>query len=234
MLPTHREERTRLPLGITVYSNGSYTGQGAGYGYAIYYGPTLVTQGLDPAGPQTEVYDAEIMGAVEGLQATINLPCANYADQLNILLDNLAAGNLLAASRPAPHRHQLTDSFHQLSVQWDNLPSLLSTPHRPVEVHWIPGNTGVAGNELADKLAKQRAAMDGSHIPPSPAYLKQEAKQQLHTDALTAYVSNAPQAYQDLNIRPHTKSSCAQEHKLPCWVLGQLIASRTGHGDFIP
>lgn len=59
-----------------------------------------------------------------------------------------------------------------------------------------------------------------------------ETKQQLRADTHTAYIRNAPQAYQDLNIRPHTKSSRAQEHKLPHWVLGWLIAARTRQGDF--
>nr|ABC24970.1 reverse transcriptase [Monascus pilosus] len=232
MLPTHREGHISSPLAISVYSDGSHTGQGAGYGYAIYYGSILVTQGQGPAGPRTEVYDAEIMGAVEGLRAAVGLPCTAYANQLNLFLDNLAAASLLADGRPAPHRRHLTDTFHQLSKQWLSLPYILASPRRPVRVSWVPGHTGIAGNELADRLAKQGAAMEGSHIPPSPAYLRREAKQQLHTATQAAYTRSAPQAYQDLGIRPHTKSSRAQEHKLPRWVLGRLIAARTGHGDF--
>jgi hypothetical protein len=41
----------------------------------VYYGPILITQRFGPAGPKTEVYDAELMGAVEGLRAIINQPC---------------------------------------------------------------------------------------------------------------------------------------------------------------
>jgi hypothetical protein len=117
MLPTHHEAYSPAPLQISVYSDGSQTGQGAGYGYVVYYGPILITQGFGPAGPKTEVYDAELMGAVEELRATMNQPCIQYATRLTILLDNLAAASLLADNRPAPYRHGLIDTFQQLSIQ---------------------------------------------------------------------------------------------------------------------
>lgn len=232
MLPTPREEYKPSSLRISVYSDGSQTGQGAGYGYAIYFGPILITQGRGPAGPHTEVHDAELMGAVEGLRAALDLPCTRYSTGINILLDNVAAASLLADGRPAPHRRELTDTFHQLQRQWQEIPSLLSLPSRPVNIRWIPGHSGIAGNELADKLAKRGAELDGSDIPPSPAFLRRKAKQQLRADSYTAYTKHMPKACQELNIRPHTKSTRAREHNLPRWVLGRLIAARTGHGDF--
>jgi hypothetical protein len=77
----------------------------------VYYSSILITQGFSPAGPKTEVYDAELMGAVEGLQAIINQPCIQYATHLTILLDNLTAASLLADNRPAPYRYRLTNIF---------------------------------------------------------------------------------------------------------------------------
>jgi ribonuclease HI len=233
MLPNTRSEESTPapPLQMTVYSDGSRTDQGAGYGFIVYYGPTLVTQGFGSAGLRTEVYDAEIMGAVEGLRAAVNLPCASYSSGLVILLDNLAAASLLADGRPAPHKRELTDSFQRLSAQWDSTPCILGS-HTPVEVRWVPGHSGIAGNEAADKLAKKGAALDGSHIPPSPSYLRREAKQRTRAETRAAYFRDAPQSYQDLGIQPHTKSGRTREHKLPRWVLGRLLAARSGHGDF--
>ncbi|CBF84167.1 hypothetical protein AN2711.2 [Aspergillus nidulans FGSC A4] len=232
MLPTDNKDYSPAPLQISVYSDGSRTGQGAGYGYAIYFGPILVTKGHGPAGPRTEVYDAEIMGAVEGLRAALGQPCVGYSTQLVILLDNLAAASLLASYRPTPHRHGLSESFGQLATQWLEAPSILTRPRKPLQVRWIPGHSGIAGNELADKLAKLGSSIYSPNIPPSPAYLRREAKQWLRTEAYTAYASKAPQAYKTLDIRPHTKESRTREHKLPRWVLGRLVAARTGHGDF--
>lgn len=235
MLPTTRSNEAAYapaPLRITVYSDGSRTGQGAGYGFVVYYGYIPITQGYGSAGSRTEVYDAEIMGAVEGLRAAVNLPCASYSTGLVILLDNLAAASLLADRKPAPHRRGLTELFQQLATQWDSSPYILNIPRTPVEVRWVPGHSGIAGNETADELAKKGAALDGSHILPFPSYLKREAKQQIRATTHTTYMRDAPQAYRDLNIKPHTKDSRTREHRLPRWVLGRLIAARTGHGDF--
>lgn len=129
------------------------------------------------------MYDAELMGAVEGLQAAVDLPCASYSTGLVILLDNLAVASLLADGRPAPHRRKLTKLFKKLTIQWKSAPYILSTPRTPVEVRWMPGHSGIAGNETADELAKRGAALDGSHIPPSLSYLMREVKQ--HTRAAT-------------------------------------------------
>ena len=71
MLPTNNKDYSPAPLQISVYLDDSQTSQGAGYGYAVYFGPILVSKGHGPAGPRTEVYDAEIMGAVEGLHAAL-------------------------------------------------------------------------------------------------------------------------------------------------------------------
>ncbi|CBF74958.1 hypothetical protein AN3980.2 [Aspergillus nidulans FGSC A4] len=222
MLPTDNKDYSPALLQISVYLDSLQTGQGAGFGYTVYFGPILVTKGHGPAGPRTEVYDAEIIGAVEGLRAALGQPCMGYSTQLVILLDNLAAASLLASYRPTLHRHRLSESFGQLATQ----------PWKPLQVCWIPGHSGIAGNKLADKLAKLGSSIYSPNIPPSPAYLQRETKQQLRTETYTAYASKAPQAYKTLDIRPHTKESRTREHKLPRWVLGRLVAARTGHGDF--
>lgn len=59
---------------------------------------------LTSASARTEVYNAEIMGAVEGLRAVVSQDCTKFATQINILLDNLAAASLLADGRPAPYK----------------------------------------------------------------------------------------------------------------------------------
>jgi hypothetical protein len=71
MLPTQYKDHTPALLQISVYLDGLHINQNTGYGYAIYFGPILVSKGLGPAGLRTEVYDAEIMGAVEGLCAAL-------------------------------------------------------------------------------------------------------------------------------------------------------------------
>lgn len=67
MLPTTRsDENTHAPAPLrkTVFSDGSRTSQGAGYGFGVYYGHIPVTQRYGSAGPRTEVYDDEDISAV--------------------------------------------------------------------------------------------------------------------------------------------------------------------------
>lgn len=117
MLPTQHEDHTLALLQISVYSDSLCTSQGAGYSYAVYFGPILVTKELGPAGLRTEVFDVEIMGAVEGLHTALQQYCTSYSTQLVVLLDNLAAASLLANNRLVPHRQGITETFYQLTTQ---------------------------------------------------------------------------------------------------------------------
>jgi hypothetical protein len=76
-----RYNKDHIPalLQISVYLDGLYTNQNTGYSYAIYFGPILVSKGLGPAGLRTEIYNAEIMGAVEGLHAALQQYYTSYS-----------------------------------------------------------------------------------------------------------------------------------------------------------
>jgi hypothetical protein len=71
MLLIDNKDYSPAPLQILVYLDSLQTSQGVEYGYAVYFGPILVSKGHGPAGPRTEVYNAEIMGAVEGLYTAL-------------------------------------------------------------------------------------------------------------------------------------------------------------------
>jgi hypothetical protein len=72
ILPTPHKDYAPAPLQISVYLDSSQTGQGVDYKYTVYYDFFFITQRFGPAGPKTEVYDAELMDIIAGLKATIN------------------------------------------------------------------------------------------------------------------------------------------------------------------
>ena len=65
---------------------------GAGSAYCIYRGPNSeVTNANIPLGRTAEVFDAEIIGAVEGLKAAMAHRMAKYATNIVVYLDNEGA-----------------------------------------------------------------------------------------------------------------------------------------------
>ncbi|KAM5344597.1 hypothetical protein ACJ41O_013132 [Fusarium nematophilum] len=72
---------------IVVFTDGSKTTAGVGYGFAIYRDQKLLTQGAGGL-RLAEVFDAEVKGALEGLKRALNLT-ANHT-RVHVCLDNLA------------------------------------------------------------------------------------------------------------------------------------------------
>ena len=73
---------------ITVYSDGSQLNKAVGWGFVILEGASLRLQGHGRLG-QAEVFDAEVYGALKGLQSAIQL--FPYAQGFTICIDSTAA-----------------------------------------------------------------------------------------------------------------------------------------------
>lgn len=104
----------------------------------------------------------------------------------------------------------------------------------PVIVRWISGHTGLAGNEIGDKLACRELTLpDNSSTPTDQLTLAAIRHESL---ALTRpllkdwWASNRPKQYADLGLEMRRKKP--PELSLPRAVYARLIAARTGHGDF--
>ena len=77
----------RASWDITVFSDGSRTEDGIGYGYVIYEGQQRVAEGQGGLDACSVVYDAEALGALRGLERETNL----YPDALvTLCVDNAA------------------------------------------------------------------------------------------------------------------------------------------------
>ncbi|KAI0998729.1 hypothetical protein K3495_g9466 [Podosphaera aphanis] len=100
-----------------------------------------------------------------------------------------------------------------------------------VSIRWVPGHSGVEGNKLADLEAKKGASM--IYLDPSEHFLAslknwQEAREKESREEW--WRANIPQSYSKLEINSAPRAP--KELLFTRRSLGQLIAARTGHGDF--
>ena len=100
------------PLDLTVYSDGSLSEDGsAGAGFCVYRGTQEIARGQVPLGHTTEVYDAEIEGALAGVRAALAHYMARFATKLTVCLDNEEAALRLHSGTP-------TDSNRLVAMAW--------------------------------------------------------------------------------------------------------------------
>jgi len=92
-----------------------------------------------------EVFGAELLGIVQALQV------ARETDQrpITILLDSQAAIVRLPHTQPGPGQ--------ALVIQAHAIAKRLPAQGRQPTIQWVPGHTGVEGNEKADQVTKQTA-----------------------------------------------------------------------------
>ena len=179
------------------------------------------------------MFDAEAAGALAGLKAALKCYHAAYSVNLHVLLDNQEAALQLTGA-PSGSSQQIFQDFQTLAATWPSrntqLPGL---PPGRVFVHWIPGHTGIDGNEKADLQANQGAVDPGTQPSPPPpvrfAWARRLLKKSLHSCFAVYWAQSAPPTYKQLAI-PYIPRP--PELTLPRPSLGRLLAARSGHGDF--
>lgn len=223
------------PLSMFLFTDGSRLSNSDTVAGAGWYGYWGVWKQESACGhlslPQHEVFDAEATAAYEGLKEAINSVQAPYTQNLYLLLDNQEVAQQLQGF-PRGSSQQTIQAVQEAMDAWPNRSSRCqAVPPGLVQVHWIPGHTGIEGNEQADIQAKRGARSTPQTNPPPTrhAWARRTLKEEFWQRFQSFWAGNAPQQYQDLSI-----SLDKQPHELsfPRATLGRLLAARSGHGDF--
>ena len=148
---------------------------------------------------------------------------------VTVLLDNkevairLAGRRLPTSSRRTLHRfHGLVDKLQAPSPEG---------PGITVDVRWVPGHKGIVGNELADQRASLAATLPYTKDAASVAHVRRLARSHA-TEAAKERWKAAPHPEYARLVIPWPDHP-PRELRLPRPLLGQVIALRTGHGDFV-
>ena len=150
--------KPRTPNTINVFTDGSKTGAGSGYGYICKGTTDIKAQNFDHLGKLATVFQAEL-SALE--QAAAKLIQLNISDNtINFFVDSQAA--IMAVSNFTVVNKSVLNAKKALNIlSKDNI----------VNVNWIPSHVGHLGNEVADRLAKLGSYGGDSHRTRPEPYL---------------------------------------------------------------
>ncbi|POS84329.1 hypothetical protein EPUL_003777, partial [Erysiphe pulchra] len=196
--------------------NGSRDEAGnVGAGYCIYRGLQEVASQKIPLGQKAEIFDAEVIGALEGLRVACSHLMSRYATNVAVCLDNQeAAVRLHSGLSTLSSCNQIQDGSEG--------PSSCKMGSRYQKI---------VGNERADYLAKQACSEETLGNTISIARAKRLAQDRYNKIAVQYWQKNAPERYRKLNITMSTKMP-PELFFLTRYSLGKLLAARNGHGDF--
>lgn len=220
-------------LDFSVYSDGSVDKDGsAGAAYCIFRGPSKeMAHGFVPLGQTVEIYDAEIHGALEGLRAALDHPMAKFATDLIVYLDNEEAALRLHTGVPTPTSSGLIAEFQTLRKNWETRARSRVARAGKVIIRWIPSHTNIKENDRVDSLAKTACNMPTTRTQASIARARRLIKERYETEISAYWNTNAPERYKRLGIGM-TGSPPQELRILTRKNLGNLLAARSGHGNF--
>ncbi|KAI1005071.1 hypothetical protein K3495_g3142 [Podosphaera aphanis] len=217
---------------IQVYSDGSKLPDGnAGGGYVIYQFGIQVCAKSFPLGKHKESYDAEIRAAQQGIHAAVALPSARFSNNLWIFIDNEEVARKILTNTPTTSSQQAFLEALEAPKIWKTRARLPHTSESQINVRWVPSHAGIEGNELADLEAKKGAAIPFLNPPEySSSALGKWNGEQIKLARDNWWQTSRPPTYTQFEIR--NAPSFPKELLLSRKDLGQVVAARTGHGDF--
>ena len=144
----------------------------------------------------------------------------DQSTQIHICIDNTSVIQGLLGQAPASSQEAFLD-FQQIAERVQ------------VQVYWVPRHQDIRGNEQADRLAKAGAKLpDDKQAQPTIARVSSLRRSKIKTQFSDWWKKTAPtcRGYRDLGLT--ASLACPKELDLPRPTLHNLLAARSGHGDF--
>ncbi|KAE8212326.1 hypothetical protein CF319_g9264 [Tilletia indica] len=216
---------------LCVFTDGSRKDSGlTGAGWVVYWRGREVSSGSTQTGSKREVFDAELIGMLEGLTGAIGQARGRGITGINIFVDNDAALQAVKSGTSSSSL-KVVKSFDNRARKW-----LKKDAHNRLRLSWVPGHAKVNGNERADYLAERATSGAGTVYPSaaSVSYLMRQVSKRAHDKWRaaweTATTSRSGWYFRTRVTVPSHRSGATLQ--LPRRDLGILLQIRTGHGDF--
>ena len=157
---------------IHIYTDGSATNgtSNAGCGSLVQFPDGTNTKNFSPCGKFCSNFEAEAVAMTEALNCIDELFTNNRKDRKNVVVFTDAKSVLQALEG----QNSSDPEIRRLSK---NINKLITTHAVEVFLQWIPGHSGIFGNERADALAKLGASCLQTNVQTSFKTVKQIVNQ---------------------------------------------------------
>ena len=210
---------------ISIYTDGSKIENRTGFGWVVYKGEFIITQGCVGLPDHSTVYEAECMAIIYALRELMSMykACPSLG-KVVLYADNQAALlTLLKIKVVGRLRCDLVNTVEEFETTF------------PGSLHffWVKGHSNVTGNENADTLAKMGTkGLKKVHIEPSIAFMKQRTlgKSIVSWNRLWEGLSDCRQSRELITFVPSARETNAlfNRTRLAC---RKMIALLTGHNE---
>lgn len=215
------------PWDTVIFSDGSELTDESGnhlvgYGYVAMQQDEVVAHGSGSLHTTSHVFDAEVVGALRGLEAAVAL---QDGSQLWSCIDSTSVIWGLRGTAPA-------------SSQWAFLEYQALADRYNAKIKWSPGHEHIEGNELADRLAN--AGAKGLGDPPTGLASKPSLSgvrsiiKRTQRNITAQWYGTAKTKLKPRYLRWKLDYKLVEtpELRLPRPLLARFLAMRHGHGDF--
>ena len=170
---------------IITYTNGSMKEKEqihrTGVGWVVYWKGTERRSGCEGMGGLAEVYDAEMLVLLRGLETVIEFqqetPGANEKQSKIVLFaDNTASVSAIMKESPGSSQ-QVSQKFVETAINF-----LDRNRQATIKVSWVPGHMGIEGNNRADDMAKEATDLKPAIKTTTLAKLHQQLRERLKTE----------------------------------------------------
>ena len=189
----HRTRITQLSQDadyVIIYTDGSTKEKDqesrSGTGWVLYWKGTERRNGSEGMGKHANVYDAEMLALLRGLETAIEfqlaMPKENRKQSRIILFaDNTSSVASIINEKPGSSQH-ISQKFMETATNFLN-----KNRRASIEVSWVPGHMKIAGNDRADEIAKEATELEPATTTTTIAKLHRQLRDHMKVEWVTEW-----------------------------------------------